>query len=148
MSLTGWGVWRTLLPQREARLEFPSAQRILNNSRGCMSMKRICLLVLVALAGVLPAPSKDQPVATLTGMVTSDAEGHMGGVLVTARPEGANMTVTVISDEQGRYAFPTGKLQPGKYSLGIRAVGYELAGKMAAEIKAEKGTHVDIKLIK
>src|SRR6266550_4492831 len=148
MSLTGWGGWRTLLPQREARLEFPSAQRILNNSRGCMSMKRICLLVLVALAGVLPAPSKDQPVATLTGMVTSDAEGHLGGVLVTARPEGANTTVTVISDDQGHYAFPPGKLQPGKYTLAIRAAGYELAGQAVAEIKPDKAAQVDIKLVK
>jgi virginiamycin B lyase len=113
-----------------------------------MSMKRICLLVLVALAGVFPAPSKDQPVATLTGMVTSDAEGHMGGVLVTARPEGANVTVTVISDDQGHYAFPPGKLQLGKYTLAIRAAGYELAGQTVAEIKPDKEAHVDIKLVK
>ncbi len=113
-----------------------------------MSMKRICLLVLVALAGVLPAPSKDQPVATLTGMVTSDAEGHLGGVLVTARPEGANTTVTVISDDQGHYAFPPGKLQPGKYTLAIRAAGYELAGQAVAEIKPDKAAQVDIKLVK
>ena len=113
-----------------------------------MSMKRICLLVLVALAGVLPAPSKDQPVATLTGMVTSDAEGHMGGVLVTAKPEGANMTVTVISDDQGHYAFPPGRLQPGKFALTIRAAGYELAGQTVAEIKPDKAAQVDIKLLK
>ena len=111
-------------------------------------MKRICLLVVVALAGVLPAPSKDQPVATLTGMVTSDAEGHMGGVLVTARPEGVNMTVTVISDDQGHYAFPPGRLQPGKFALTIRAAGYELAGQTVAEIKTDKAAHVDIKLVK
>ena len=113
-----------------------------------MSMKRICLLVLVAFAGVLPAPSKDQPVATLTGMVTSDAEGHMGGVLVTAKPEGANMTVTVISDDQGHYAFPPGRLQPGKFALTIRAAGYELAGQTVAEIKPDKAAQVDIKLLK
>src|SRR5258708_2708875 len=115
---------------------------------GSMSIKGTLLLGLIALVGVLPGSSRDQSAAALSGSVTSDAEGHMEGVLVTARPEGANMTVTVISDGQGRYAFPTGKLQPGKYSLGIRAVGYELAGQMAAEIKADKGTHVDIKLIK
>src|SRR5882762_9418058 len=110
-----------------------------------MSIRKSWLLVLVALAGALTANSKDQYAAALSGVVTSDAEGQMEGVLVTARPEGASMTVTVISDEQGRYVFPTGKLQPGKYSLGIRAVGYELAGQPAAEIKPDKGTHVDIK---
>ena len=100
-----------------------------------MSIRKSCLLVLVALACVLPAFSKDQPVAALTGVVTSEAEGRMEGVLVTARPQGANLTVTVISDDQGRFAFPPGKLQPGKYALTIRAVGYELAGQTAAEIK-------------
>ena len=113
-----------------------------------MSMKRSSLLVLAALASVLPAFSKDQPVAALTGFVTSDAEGRMGGVLITARPQGANMTVTVISDDQGRYAFPPGKLQPGKYALTIRAVGYELAGQTAAEIKPDGAARADIKLVK
>ena len=91
-----------------------------------MPVNKSYLLVLVALTWVLPSFCKDQPLAALTGVVTSEAEGHMGGVLVTARPQGANMTVTVISDDQGRYAFPPGKLQPGKYILTIRAVGYEL----------------------
>jgi virginiamycin B lyase len=114
----------------------------------CVPMKRLGLLVFLALSSMLPASSKDQPVAALTGMVTSDGEGHMGGVLVTARAEGANMTVTVISDDQGRYAFPREKLQPGKYALTIRAAGYELAGQAAAEIKSDKPPHVDIKLVK
>src|SRR6267154_6067625 len=113
-----------------------------------MSIRKSWLLVLVALASGFPAISKEQPAAALSGVVTSDAEGHMEGVLVTARPEGANMTVTVISDEQGRYAFPTGKLQPGKYSLAIRAVGYELAGQTSAEIKPGGATRADIKLAK
>ena len=113
-----------------------------------MSIRKSWLLVFAALAGALPATSQNQPVAALTGVVTSDAEGHMEGVLVTARPEGANMTVTVISDDQGRYAFPPGKLQPGKYSLTIRAVGYELAGQTAAEIKPGEAARADIKLVK
>src|SRR5260221_8172422 len=113
-----------------------------------MSMKRSGLLVFVALAIVLPASSKDQPAAALTGVVTSEAEGRMGGVLITAKPQAANMTVTVISDDQGRYAFPPGKLQPGKYALTIRAVGYELAGQTAAEIKPGGATRADIKLAK
>src|SRR6202011_3537046 len=104
-------------------------------------------LLFAAFAGLLaatsPANAKDQSAAALSGVVTSDAEGHMEGVLVTAKLEGANMTVTVISDEQGRYAFPAAKLQPGKYSLAIRAVGYELAGQTAAEIKPDKTAHAD-----
>jgi virginiamycin B lyase len=113
-----------------------------------MPTRKFWLLVLVAIASVIPAISKDPPVAALSGVVTSDAEGHMEGVLVTARLESRNMTVTVISDEQGRFVFPPGKLQPGKYSLAIRAVGYELAGQAQAELKPDKNAHVDIRLVK
>jgi len=81
----------------------------------------------------------------LAGVVTSDAEGRMEGVLVTARPEGGNVTVTVISDDQGRYAFPASKLEPGRYTLFIRAVGYELAGQVVVEIETNKPRSADIK---
>src|SRR6202158_871751 len=150
MTLTKQSGRRTLLSQRELQVANSSdttkSQEL--QMGACMSMKGSCLLVLVALASVLPATSKDQPVTALTGTVTSDAEGHMGGVLVTARAEGANMTVTVISDDQGLYSFPPGKLQPGKYALTIRAVGYELAGQTVAEIKPGKTARTDIKLAK
>ena len=89
-----------------------------------MSKKGFFALVIgLILASVLLAAAKGQPTVALTGVVTSDAEGRMEGVLVAARPEGGNVTVTVISDDQGRYAFPASKLQPGKYTLAIRAVG-------------------------
>jgi virginiamycin B lyase len=114
-----------------------------------MSMKGSYLLVIgITLASVLAASSNRQPITALTGAVTSDSEGRMEGVLVTARPEGGNMTITVISDDQGRYAFPPSKLQPGKYTLAVRAVGYELAGQAAAEIEPNKPAHADIKLVK
>src|ERR1700731_2698233 len=109
-----------------------------------MSIGKSWLLFAVvagAYAATSSATAKDQLAAALSGVVTSDAEGHMEGVLVTARAEGANMTVTVISDEQGRYAFPAAKLQPAKYSLAIRAVGYELAGQTVAEVKPDKAAH-------
>src|ERR1700720_4320271 len=62
----------------------------------------------------------------LTGQVSSQEEGPMEGVLVSARRVGSTFTVTVVSDQQGRYNFPRVRLEPGEYSLGIRAVGYDL----------------------
>jgi streptogramin lyase len=114
-----------------------------------MLMKGCYLWIIgIILATVSPAYSSVQPVAALTGVVTSDAEGHMEGVLVTARLEGGNITVTVITDEGGRYAFPASKLQPGTYTLAIRAVGYELSGQAAARIESNKTANADIKLVK
>jgi hypothetical protein len=43
----------------------------------------------------------------------------MEGVLVSARRAASTMTVTVVSDAQGRYRFPSARLQPGAYALGF-----------------------------
>jgi hypothetical protein len=59
--------------------------------------------------------------SALSGVVSSQEEGKMEGVLVTARRTGANFTVTVVSDARGRYSFPRTRLEPGAYALVIRA---------------------------
>ena len=62
-----------------------------------------------------------QTPAALTGRVTSAQEATMEGVLVSAKREGTTITTTVVTNEQGRYAFPADRLQPGKYTISIRA---------------------------
>ena len=69
----------------------------------------------------------------LSGQVSSAKEGPMEGVLVSAHPDGGNITVTVVSDTKGHYAFPAGRLPAGKVALSIRAVGYDLAGPATAD---------------
>jgi streptogramin lyase len=69
--------------------------------------------------------------AQLSGTVTSKEEGPMEGVLVSAKRAGSTITVTVVSDAKGRYAFPANRLAPGKYALKVRAVGYEYSGEAA-----------------
>jgi streptogramin lyase len=73
---------------------------------------------------------------TLTGSVSSPAEGAMEGVLVSAQKTGSPITVTVVSDEHGRFRFPDGQISSGHYALRIRAVGYDLDGPQAVEIGA------------
>jgi hypothetical protein len=60
----------------------------------------------------------------LTGTVSSEAEGNMEGVVVTAKRPGSIVEVSVTTDAQGRYVFPENRLDPGEYALSIRAVGY------------------------
>ena len=43
----------------------------------------------------------------LSGLVSSSEEGAMEGVLVSAKKEGSTITTTVVTDEQGRYGFPS-----------------------------------------
>ena len=70
--------------------------------------------------GEIPAPS------ALTGKVTSQAEGAMEGVLIGAKQAGSTISTWVVSNAQGQYSFPRDRMEPGKYVVSIRAVGYEL----------------------
>src|SRR5882762_2843492 len=81
----------------------------------------------------------------LSGRVTSAEDGAMEGVLVSARQAGSSVTLTVVSDAQGRYSFPASRLQAGTYSLGIRAIGYQLSAPATATVLPQ-GTALDLKL--
>ncbi|MGA2396398.1 MAG: hypothetical protein ABSH03_23950, partial [Candidatus Lustribacter sp.] len=61
----------------------------------------VAIVVLIALAGALRA-APAAPVA-LSGRVSSAAEGLMEGVVVTARRPGSPISVSVVTDAQGRY---------------------------------------------
>src|SRR4029077_16590844 len=86
--------------------------------------------------------------AALAGKVSSAEEGAMEGVLVSAKRAGSTITITVVSDRDGRYSFPSAKLEPGRYAIRIRAVGYDLEGPGAVEIAAQKTAALDLKLKK
>jgi virginiamycin B lyase len=66
--------------------------------------------------------------AALSGTVTSQEEGTMEGVLVTLRRDGANHTVTVVSNAEGRYSFPRSHVAAGEHAVAIRATGFDLTG--------------------
>jgi virginiamycin B lyase len=104
--------------------------------------------VLAALVvATLPARSGAQPTAALAGQVTSAAEGPMEGVLVSAKRDGGTKTVTVVSRADGRYSFPRERLEPGRYSLSIRAVKYALADPNAhVEVAAGATAERDLAL--
>ena len=84
----------------------------------------------------------------LMGRVSSVEEGPMEGVLVSAKKAGSPMTITVVSDEKGRYRFPSSKLPPGPYGLRIRAVGYDLESPHTVEVTSSNTITADLKLRK
>src|SRR5262245_1339211 len=93
-------------------------------------------------------PLAAQGGAALTGAITSQEEGKMEGVVVSARGEGMNFTVSVVSDKDGKYTFPRANLKPGTYALKIRAVGYDLSTDASADVKASGTTKADLALVK
>jgi streptogramin lyase len=87
-----------------------------------------------------------QSSTALEGRVSSVAEGPMEGVLVSARRASSTVTITVVSDAQGRYRFPAAKVPPGSYALRIRAAGYDLESVPEVDVKAGQTTTADLRL--
>jgi virginiamycin B lyase len=117
----------------------PAFQLELGKSEVFMFMKRT-LLTAIAATAVLwglttlsgtstPTPPAQAPGSVLTGLVTGPSGTPMEGVLVSARRDGSNMTVTVVSNASGFYAFPKDRLEPGRYTVSIRAAGYVMPGR-------------------
>src|SRR5262245_24059200 len=113
-------------------------------------MRATLMLTFAAAAMLLPSiadagPNGGDP--ALTGIVSSEAEGKMEGVVVTARQSKSIVQVSVTTDAEGRYSFPRSHLQPGQYTLSIRAVGYDAASPVKATVNT-KAAKADIKLTK
>jgi len=113
-------------------------------------MRSKLMLTLTASAAALllalgsqPVWAQDEP--ALTGTVSSEAEGNMEGVVVTAAQPGSIIRVSVTTDAQGRYVFPQNRLLPGEYTISIRAVGYEIDAPTKAVVEAEKTITTDIR---
>jgi len=107
------------------------------------SSPRLVLLSL-ALGGLAMAEIPSS--SALAGKVTSQAEGAMEGVLVGAKKVGSPIATWVVSNAQGQYSFPRERLQPGKYTISVRAVGYELP-KTSADVTAQPA-QLDLELNK
>src|SRR5690349_16732189 len=131
-------------------------------------MRARLMLTLAATATAMAFPLASSIVraegaAALTGVVSSEAEGRMEGVVVTARRAKSIVQVSVTTDADGRYSFPRDRLEPGEYTLSIRAVGYDIDSPARATVNGQgasadlgkgasadlgKGASADIKLKK
>src|SRR5262245_24219429 len=117
-----------------------------------MHPRRLMFAVAAAFAAlVLAAPiraSAQAPAIALSGTITSAQEGPMEGVLVSAKKSLSTISVTVVSDANGRYAFPAARLEPGRYALSIRAIGFDLDGLETVDLAAQQAVARDLKLRK
>src|SRR5271166_315572 len=113
-----------------------------------MCVRGALLSLLICSAAVCPASAGnfDASRLALTGHVSSAQEGAMEGVLVSAKRDGSPLTITVVTDSDGRYGFPAARLAPGHYTLPIRPIGYELSRPAAADIEAEQPATTDLAL--
>src|SRR5215470_8808772 len=122
---------------RRSRLEV----RPQREKRAIMRLKTLLLATTVCtVAGLVGAQAQ-----TLSGTVSSTEEGQMEGVLVSAKKEGSTVTTTVVTNDKGEFSFPVGRLEPGKYTITTRAVGFTLAGPKSVDVTAA-GATAELKL--
>ena len=103
-------------------------------------MNKLKVSLLLSAAMMLAASPSAFAADALGGQVTSAKEGNMEGVLVTAKKDGSNMSLTVVSDEKGHYAFPADRLTPGNYRVSVRAIGFVLEGPRQVNVTAGGAT--------
>ncbi len=70
----------------------------------------------------------------------------MEGVVVSAKKVGSTVTISVATDDKGRFSFPAARLKPGQYAISIRAIGYDLEDPKSADVAAGQTATIDIKL--
>ena len=130
-----------------ARDQNPSYYPFHRSSRTAFLLFVVLLLQLrcVISGNLLAQPATG---AALVGEVSSDAEGPMEGVLVRAKGAGSSVSVAVVTDHAGRYAFPEDRLKPNNYALDIRAAGYDLSQPASVKVTAGKEARADLRLVK
>jgi virginiamycin B lyase len=113
---------------------------------------RLLAIAFVLQAAILfsardEAKAAEITTAALVGHVSSQEEGAMEGVIVSAKRTGAAMRFSVATDAKGMYSFPRTKLEPGEYTVTMRAIGYEIdpakvqvpaQGTATADLKVQK----------
>src|SRR5215212_3866394 len=81
----------------------------------------------------------------LSGAVKSPGSEKLGGVMVSAKGEGATITTSIFTDEGGNYYFPP--MPAGKYQVWAQALTFETA-KSAVDLAAKKKQDFELKPMK
>src|SRR5436190_14811270 len=82
-------------------------------------------LAVSAITAVLGGAKLEAADIIMNGSIKSSAGQAMGGVMVSAKPQGGTITTTVLTDEAGRYYFPP--QAAGKYRVWAQALSFATA---------------------
>ena len=82
--------------------------------------------------------------ATISGTVVGPDGAPMRAVFVQARHPGMKMTVSVLTDNQGKYFVES--LPAGDYDVSIRATGYKADPKPGMKLSADQNASQDFRL--
>ena len=114
--------------------------------RNNLLLTTVAGVTALALYAASDSSLRAQAGVALTGLVISEEEDRMQGVVVTARREGSPISISVVTDATGRYNFPESKLPDGDYLLKVRAIGYDLVGPPEVDVRSGVTANATIKL--
>jgi len=114
--------------------------------RSLISMTAAGVVTLSFLVQSASLRSQTPAGVALTGQVTSTDEGAMEGVLVSAKKAGSTITTTVATDASGQYRFPADRMEPGQYTITMRAIGYELGAPASVRLSGGAPSNADLAL--
>src|SRR6267142_3029702 len=101
-------------------------------------------LAPLGLLGFVLFASSLADAASITGTVTGPDGAPFRAAFVQARHAGLKMTVSVLSDNQGKYLVEN--LPAGEYRLQIRAIGYKADAKSGVKLAADQNLSQDFAL--
>lgn len=114
-----------------------------------MSRSAVLLLAIgFSISAACGAQADARPATALSGRVSSETEGPLGGVLVRAKGVGETVSFTVVTNRRGEFWFPATRLKPRTYTLDIRAVGYDLASPVSIQVQPRRTARADLRLVK
>jgi hypothetical protein len=114
-----------------------------------MSAKRtsfsLLVLVLIALAWVVPAPAIAQATrGTLLGTITDQSGGALPGATVTATETRTNVTYTTVANATGNYTFPN--IPDGVYNIKVELQGFKTVVREAIRLTVNSSVRTDLSL--
>ena len=68
--------------------------------------------------------------------------------MVVVRQSGSTIATSVVSDAQGHYRFPRGRLAVGDYAVSIKAAGFDLDNAAPISIAASQSKIANLQLVK
>jgi streptogramin lyase len=101
-------------------------------------------LALLGILGTLGLAASAADAATITGTVMGPDGTPFRAAFVQARNASMKMTVSVLTDNQGKYLVEN--LPAGDYRLSIRAIGYKADAKSGVKLTADQNLAQDFAL--
>src|ERR671912_575599 len=102
------------------------------------------LTVAVGLSAIPSAAAAQAVTGTLLGNVTDSSSGAVPGVTVTAMETDTNVSRTTVTNEAGRYIFPS--LVNGRYTVTAELQGFKKVVHQNIKVDVNTTVRVDVVL--